>query len=114
MDKSSKDGWKRSQQRGRKGHVRIIGLLPARLYFARARSQNAYKQWSKYSEIFSFVTRDYVEKEEVLVHGEGPWEKDAGFYPAVILKVLKPGEYYSIQRRKGFRESVVHRDALRN
>ena len=95
MDKSSKDGWKRSQQRGSKGHVRIKGLLPARLYFARARSQNTYKQWSKYSEIFSFVTRDYSEKEEVLVHGEGPWEKDAGFYPAVVLKVLKPGEYYS-------------------
>lgn len=41
-------------------------------------------------------------------------EKDEGFYPAVILKVLKPGEYYSIQREgRGFREDVVHRDSIK-
>ena len=113
-DSKAKTGWKKSEHKGHKGHVKIRGLRPAMLYFAKARSQSKAKQWSKFSNVFSFITRDYNENENVLVRGEGPWEKDEGFYPAIILKVLKPGEYYSIQREgRGFREDVVHRDFIK-
>ena len=78
MDKSSKDAWKRSQQKGSKGHVRIKGLLPTRLYLHghvhRIPTSNGPSTLK-----FFFRNARLCEKEEVLVHGESVGERLRSF-----------------------------------
>ena len=107
--------WKQVERKGQRGIIKLNKLEPATHYFIRARLQDSNKIWSGYPDpIIQMATRDYQPGDNILAHGEGPWEKDEGYYPVEVLQALKVGEYYLVRREGGGQsDDVVHKDMIK-